>query len=97
MSKRSVGYSNKERSEIGYGTEGYGKIYAGNIVTWAIPKLRNSRAEWSEGNDRGILKIDVSAGVDTLKSSQTTGEPVQLSCDIQETRNDQAEDWKRRW
>ena len=45
--------------ETSYDTESYEKIHAGNIVAGAHPKKCNSEAEWSEGYDRGVPKVEV--------------------------------------
>ena len=64
---------------------GYGKIHAGNIITWAHPKWGNSRVEGRTG-------LQSSTEPDTSQGSQTTGKPILLSSGIQNIGNDQSED-----
>ena len=45
-----------QRTETGYDTEGYGKIYAGNIMIGAHPKQGNSGADRNERHGHQILK-----------------------------------------
>ena len=78
---------NKERTEINYDTESYGKIHTENIIVWVHPKQGNLKLEQSEEWDHAVPKVD------TSHDSSIIGGSMQLLSGIQELWNDHSEDF----